>query len=185
MEEKEEILGAELVKFLDSCQTPFHITEQEADLLCGYVNGQGSIIGKEHGRRYLGDVCRETDQVLWEETTIDDLADMVCEWNFALLQEAKKDLENPDRFLSFTEKQKQYEKLCADEKVLNALFDRTVYGKQIEEMAQKIAGCFVDSIQLGEDIDRAAEIMAKGIKAGQQELAAGKTVPKQKKGKGR
>ena len=73
--------------------------------------------------------------------------------------------------------------MCADEKVLDAMFDRTKYGEQIERMAEALAEQFIQNLQSKGDIDGAVKELAQGIKGGQEITATQK--PEQKKGRTR
>ena len=178
-----ELVGAEIAEFLKSSNIPFKMNEQEAELLSGYMNGHGYVVGQKEGQLYRGDLCAEVDKIVWEETTIDDLVDSATEWNYEFLKEARSEMENPDNFIDFVNKHSRYEKLCADEKVLDAMFDRTKYGEQIEHIAEILADQFIQNLQSKGDIDGAVKELAQGIKGGQEEPAIQQ--PEQQKGRTR
>ena len=159
------------------------MNEKEADLLCSYMDGHGHVIGQKDGKLCCGDLCAEIDRTVWEETTIDDIVDSVTEWNYELLKEAKEFMENPQDFDDFVFQHSRHEDLCADEKVLDAMFDRTKYGEQIERMAEALAEQFIQNLQSKGDIDGAVKELAQGIK-GRQEITATQK-PEQKKGRTR
>ena len=117
--------GAELISFMKESGISFQMNEKEADLLCSYMDGHGHVIGQKDGKLCCGDLCAEIDRTVWEETTIDDVVDSVTEWNYELLKEAKEFMENPQDFDDFVFQHSRHEDLCADEKVLDAMFDRT------------------------------------------------------------
>ena len=175
--------GAELIKFMNENGISFQINEKEADLLCSYMEGHGHVIGQKDGQLCCGDLCAEIDRTVWEETTIDDIVDSVTEWNYELLKEAKEFMENPQDFDDFVFQHSRHEDLCADEKVLDAMFDRTKYGEQIERMAEVLAEQFIQNLQSKGDIDGAVKELAQGIKGGQEITATQK--PEQKKGRTR
>lgn len=175
--------GAELIKFMEENGISFQMDEQEADLLCGYMDGHGYVIGQKDGQIFRGDLCAETDRTVWEETTIDDLVDSAMEWNYEMLKEAKADMENPDNFIDFVNKHSRYENLCADEKVLDAMFERTEYGKQIEHVAEILVEQFIQNLQSKGDIDGAVKELVQGINGGHE--APDTKQPEQKKGRSR
>ena len=175
--------GAELIKFMNENGISFQINEKEADLLCSYMEGHGHVIGQKDGQPCCGDLCAEIDRTVWEETTIDDIVDSVTEWNYELLKEAREFMENPKDFDDFVFQHSRHEELCADEKVLDAMFDRTKYGEQIERMAEVLAEQFIQNLQSKGDIDGAVKELAQGIKGGQEITATQK--PEQKKGRTR
>ena len=175
--------GAELISFMKENGISFQINEKEADLLCGYMDGHGHVIGQKDGQLCCGDLCAEIDRTVWEETTIDDIVDSVTEWNYELLKEAKEFMENPKDFDDFVFQHSRHEDLCADEKVLDAMFDRTKYGEQIERIAEALAEQFIQNLQSKGDINGAVKELAQGIKGGQEITATQK--PEQKKGRTR
>lgn len=173
--------GAGLIKFMDENGILFHMNEQEAELLCEYMDGHGYVIGQKDGQLCLGDLCAETDRIVWEETTIDDLVDFAAEWNYELLQEAKSLMEKSEDFMDFLNQHSRYEDLCADEKVLDAMFERTKYGKQIERIAETLVEHFIQNMQSKGGVDEAVKELVQGIKDSEKE----KTAPKQEKGRSR
>lgn len=164
--------GAELIKFMNENGISFQINEQEAALLCEYMDGHGHVIGHKDGQLCCGDLCAEIDRTVWEETTIDDIVDSVTEWNYALLKEAREFMEIPKDFDDFVDQRNRYEDLCADEKILDAMFDRTKHADMIERLAQSLAEQLIQSIQSKGDIDGAVKELLQGVKGGQAEAAA-------------
>ena len=162
--------GGALAAFMDSHNRNFHLTEKAAGMLCGYMDGHGYVIGQKDGQLYSGDLCKETEKIVWEETTIDDLVDSACEWNYELLQQARAEMENPDNFSDFVEKHSRYEDLSADEKVLDGMFERTKYETEINEIAQILADQLIRDLNSKGGIDAAVKKMTDQIKAGEDLL---------------
>lgn len=175
--------GRELLQFMEEKGISFPMNEKEADLICGYMDGHGYVVGHKDGQLCRGGLCAETGRTVWEETTIDDLVDSATEFNYELLQEARSFMEKTDNFTDFVDQHSRYEDLCADEKILDAMFDRTKYADVIEQMAQYLAEQFIQNLQSKGDIDGAVKEFAQGIKGG-QEITATQN-PEQKKGRTR
>lgn len=173
--------GRELLNFMEENGISFPMNEKEADLICGYMDGHGYVVGHKDGQLCRGDLCAETDRTVWEETTIDDLVDSATEFNYELLQEARSFMEKPDNFTDFVDQHSRYEDLCADEKILDAMFDRTKYADMIEQMAQSLAEQLIQSLQSKGDIDGAVKELVQGVKGGQ----AGTVIKQEEKQKGR
>lgn len=165
-----EIAGAELVDFLKASGNPFQMDGQEAELLIRYMKGHGYVVGQKEGQLYCGDLCAEADRVAWEETTVDDLVNSASEWNYSLVQEARAGMENPDDFVDFADKRSRYEGLCADEKMLDAMFGRTKYSKELDALAVTLAEAFLQDMGREGGIDAAIQKMAEQIKAGEDLL---------------
>lgn len=157
--------GKELAAFLE---TTFPMTEQEADLLVGYMEGHNYNLGHKDGVLYRGDLCFEEGKVKWEPDTIDDVVDAVSEWNFEMMQTAKADMENTGDALDYSKKKSYFEKMCEDEKVLDVLFDRTKYGKDLNEMAQKLAEEFICDLNSEEGLDGAIGRMKEEVQKAAQ-----------------
>ena len=175
--------GAGLISFMEGHGISFQMNEQEADLLCGYMDGHGYVIGQKDGQLCRGNLCEETDRTVWEETTIDDLVDSASEWNYELLKEAKADMEKAENSIDYMNNHSRYEKLCADEAVLDAMFDRTKYGEQIEHIAEILAGQLIQNIQSKGDIDGAVKELVQEINGGHE--VASTQQPEQEKGRSR
>ena len=60
LEEPECFSGAEeLVKFVGACDTPFELTETEADKLLGYMSGHDFLLGEKDGKPIYKVNCHE------------------------------------------------------------------------------------------------------------------------------
>lgn len=167
--------GRELLNFIEKNGISFQMNEKEADLICGYMDGHGHVVGHKDGQLCRGDLCAEADRTVWEETTIDDLVDSATEFNYELLQETRSFMEKPDNFTDFLFQHSRYEDLCADEKILDAMFDRTKHAGMIERMAQSLAEQLIQNIQSKGDIDGAVKELVQGIKGGQEEKQKGRS----------
>lgn len=103
---------------------------------------------------------------------LDDLnsLDVVCEWNYEMVQTAQTQVENPDDFIDFVNKQNKLESLRADERLLDAMFDRTKYGKELVQLAEKMADDFIRDMQSKGGIDAAIKKMTEAVKEGKDLL---------------
>ena len=102
--------------------------------------------------------------------TIDDAIDVVCEWNYEMVQTAQAQVENPDDFIDFVNKQNRLESLRADERLLDSMFERTKYGKELVQLAEKMADDFIRDMQSKGGIDAAIEKMTEAVKEGKDLL---------------
>lgn len=75
---------------------------------------------------------------------------MVCEWNYELILEADAKRNNPKDFMHFSKLQSRYEDLKAEEITMDRLFDQTKYGRDIQEVATKLANEFIAKMKPGE-----------------------------------
>lgn len=175
--------GADLVKFLEACDTPFELSETEADKLLGYMSGHDFLLGKMEGKLFRGDLSYQTDKVRWSEDTIDDVINEVCEWNYEMLKQARAEMENPKDFVDFANKKAYADTLAEDYEILDKLFDRTKYGTEIEALAVTLADKFIQHLQSKEGIDGAIQRMTEAIAEGKDLLPGVSPELKQNAGK--
>lgn len=174
--------GKELAEFLEST---FPITEMEGDKLLGYMEGHEFLLGHKDGELYRGDLCYADGETLWEAYSIDDVVNAAFEWNDDLIQEAEAALPDSEDMIDFANKKRYLDTLCEDEKILDAMFDRTRYGKEMEELAALMAEDFIQDMNREGGIDAAVEKMAVQIKAGKDLLSDVSPALKQNTGRSR
>ena len=176
---------SEFVKFMDENDMLFHLTEKEAEVLLNYMSGHDFLLGAKEGKLYRGDLDYEAGKVRWREDTIDDAVDAVCEWNNDFLEEAQAELQNPKDFADFTDKKSRLDALLEDEKVLDTVFDRTKYGKELDKIAYALAEEFVRNMDSEGGIDEAVKRLADAVTASRDFEPDCSDTVKQKKGKAR
>jgi len=132
-----------LIEYQKQFHTGFPLTDKEAEMILGYMEGHDYVLGEVQGNFYRGDLAEVRERICWEECSMDDAIDAVCEWNYELVLEAEAQRNNPEDFIDFAKSQSRYERLKAEEEILDQLFDQTKYGKELEELAIKLAGEFL------------------------------------------
>lgn len=177
--------GTDLIKFMGESDTSFELTEAEADKLLDYISRHNYLLGEKEGKLLQGDLCYAKEEARWAETSIDDVIRQVSLWNFGLLQEAEEAMSNPKDGIDFSNQKSRLDALREDEKVLDALFDCTKYGKELDELARKMAEKFIQDLQSPERSDGAIQRMAEGITAGKDLLPDVSPALKQNKGRAR
>lgn len=111
----------------------FNMSIKEADTLISYIDAQDYAVGHKESR---GLFLRDANGK-WGESSIEEVIDMVCDWNYEQIQSTESDLES----LTEEEQKEQeefYQNLLEEEKLLDGLFDRTKYGKKNEEIKETI-----------------------------------------------
>ena len=167
------------------CKTPFELTETEADKLLGYMEGHDFLIGEKDGKLFRGDLCYQQGKVRWAEDSIDDVINDVSEWNYDLLQKAQAEMESPNDFIDFANKKAKAETLEEDYQILDALFDRTKYGAEIQGLAEKLVGELLQNLESKEGIDDAVRKMTEAIVGGKDLLPEASLELKKKSGRER
>ena len=135
----------ELIEWLDEHDILMNLTDKEASGFCGafcillisYMEVHGYGIGVRENRLVRIDIT-ETENIV-EDYSIDDVIDSVFDWNYELITEADKERKNPDNFIDFCKKQERYESLLEDERIIEKMFDRTVYGKAMASAFKKVS----------------------------------------------
>ena len=155
--------GKQLAGFF---QETFPMTEEEGQKLMDYLNGHGYLLGHMDGEMFRGDSCDGQDQVCWEPYSIDDAVDAAAEWNYELLREAEKAVPDSD----LTDKETDLAALREDERILDRMFDRTKYAKEIDALAAALAEAFIADLGREGGIDAAVKRMTEQIKAGEDLL---------------
>lgn len=175
----------DLVKFMGACDTPFELTETEADKLLGYMSGHDFLLGEKDGRLFRGDLCYQQEKIRWTEDTIDDVINDVYEWNDDLIKVAVEKVENARDFIDFSNKLDEVNSLKEDEQIFDALFERTRYGKELNELAEKLAGELIEDMMSKDGIDGAIQRMTEAIAEGRHLLPEVSPTLKQRSGKAR
>jgi len=184
LEEPDWFAGAkDLVQFMGACDTPFELTETEADKLLRYMSGHDFLLGKKEGRLFRGDLCYQQEKIRWMEDTIDDVINDVSEWNYDLLTQAQAEMENTNDIVDFANKKARADSLGEDYQILDVLFDRTKYGVEIEALAEKLANELIQNLQSKEGIDGAIQRMTEAIAEGKDLLPEVSPALKQRSGK--
>lgn len=136
----------ELIDFIRDNAIPITMTDKEAELLLDYMEGHDYVAGFLDDKLYRGDLDEVPGEIVWEEYTVDDLIDLVCEWNYEMILDMDADRTDPKDMTEFTDKQEKYEKLKREEVILDKLFDQTKYRADIEQLAEKLANQFIENL---------------------------------------
>lgn len=133
-----------LMAWLDNNDLLLTLYEKEAKVLLGYLEGHDYVIGVVDKKMVRVDICDENYE--YEDYTIDEFIDTVCEWNYDLMIGAKRSMENASNNITFNEAKEYFEQLRADEKVLDKMFAKTCYGKQLKDVCAKMTQDMISKI---------------------------------------
>lgn len=162
--------GAELVRFMEDNGIKFQMSEKEAEVLLGYLSGHDFQLGGKDGKLYRGDLDYAQEEIRWTADTIDDVINTVYEWNDDMIQHAQAQVDCYGNFSDYEKNVERLESLKADEQLLDVMFDRTKYGKELLQLAEKLADDFIRDMQSKGGIDGAIERMTEAIKEGKDLL---------------
>lgn len=112
------------------------ISEQDIGILLGYFEGHdyGLVIRDDVLMRK--DLAEENGEI--EEYDIDEVIDIVCEWNYELQYEEAVRMENAENFMDYCKCRAKHDSLQKDAIPLNTLFEQTRYGRQTKQVVEKI-----------------------------------------------
>lgn len=147
------------------CGETFPITEEEGRTLMEYMEGHGYLLGRKDGELFRGDLCFGQGEVAWEPYAMDDAVNAAAEWNFEQVRDAEAALDMADTE-DVAELQSRLDDLRKAERVLDGLFDRTKYGKEIDGLAVRLAENLIADMDREGGIDAAIGKMAEQIKEG-------------------
>lgn len=138
MTEKPQLItkSQELMEWINNNDLLLEMDEKEAKVLLGYLEGHGYAMGIVDEKMVRVDILDEKYE--YEDYTIDEFIDMVCEWNYDLMTGAKKSMENASGNKVFNESKEYFEQLRADEFVLGKMFAKTCYGKKLQDVCAKM-----------------------------------------------
>ena len=164
---KEEIVELLTVKQLLEYQKKYNtepsLTEKEAEIILDYFEGHDYIIGHANGILLRGDINDKIGETIWEKYEIDDVVDLVCEWNYEFILDASAEMEVTNDPIELSRLQSSYNYLKSQEVVLDGLFDRTKYGRLIEGLAVKLADELISKASKGENISDTVESITTSI----------------------
>ena len=102
-----------------------------------------------------------------------------------MLLEAEGAVSDAENFDEFTEKSGRLDALREDEKILDGMFDRTGYGKELDALAVTLVGELIRDMDGKGGLEAAVKKMAEGIKAGKDMLPDVSSALKQDTGRKR
>ena len=137
----------ELLAFIKDNEISIFMTDKEAEMLLGYMEGHDYVVGFAEGRLYRGDLDDVPGEIVWDDDfSVDDLIDTVCEWNYEMILDMDAERQNPKDMVDFSNKQSKYESLKQEEAILDKLFDQTKYRDGIEKLAEELANQFIQNL---------------------------------------
>lgn len=123
-----------LMTWCKSTGSTVRLQRRGAKIIFDYLSGHDKKLSTNpEGELYMN------DEHGTEKTTLDDVVDLVCEWNYEALCDARERKENPNDFLDYC-------RICTLERtleehkfILDRVFKQTVYGRDVSTIAHKLA----------------------------------------------
>jgi hypothetical protein len=128
----------ELLSWMKEHEEFKKMNSDDAQILLNYFEGHDYRLGTDkNGELYRVDVNSEEEEIVPYD--MDEVIDLVCEWNYELIECTADELEDMPDGPGRNQLELKLASLKEDEAKLDALFDQTKYSSQIEVIAQDIA----------------------------------------------
>lgn len=151
----------ELMRWMSAHDILMNISIEDIGLLLNYMEGHDYAIGTNN-RDELVRIDLNSDELVTDTYSVDDLIDQVCEWNYELISDADEKRNDPKNMIDFAKKENRYKGYKADERKLDRMFDQTKYGREVEELAVKLANEFIENF--GKNKEQAITTIAEEVK---------------------
>lgn len=123
-----------LITWCKSVGNDIRLQKRGAKIILDYLSGHGRMLSTNpEGELFMN------DEHITEKTTLDDVVDLVCEWNYEALSDARERKENPNDFLDYCRCCSLEQTLDEQKFILDRIFKQTVYGKDVQTIAHKLA----------------------------------------------
>ena len=153
----------ELLAWVTDVEPAFQMNREGAEILLNYMEGHDYRVGVDPVGNMVRVDVSDVNNIM-EEYSLDDLIDDVSEWNYELMADADMKRKNPENFIDFANEQARYEKLLEEEALLDPLFDQTLYGKHLDELAVELATMLIAGIETDEKLECSVGIVAEQIR---------------------
>ena len=190
---KEELAGeivvfkeaSQLVEFMDQNDMLMHLSKEEAEVLLAYTATRAVQIGFRGEEIVCCDLCSEGKMSDWKSYSIDDAVNDACDSNYDMIVQAETELTSTGDTKEAERVKERLKKLRADEAVLDAVFDRTKYGKEVNVIAHQLAQAMIEDMRSEGGLDAAVERMKKELAQGKDLLPEVSPALKKKTGRAR
>lgn len=133
-----------MITFLKTVDSSVKIQKRGAEIILNNLLGhQAQLLADKDAKLYL----RIEDKVA-EETTIDDVVDLVCEYNYEEIYETEESIKEESDFVNKCRIEKRLEELKRDKRILDKIFYHTKYGRKVEVVADRICAGLCEKLSL-------------------------------------
>lgn len=124
-----------LSEYISSSGFECPVTVPEADVILGYFSDRNiTLIADQEGNLFM-----DSEEHHDIPVTVDEIIDMVCEWNYEMLEDIQDKIDKPADFIEYCNCKEAKKKLSEEEQMLDRLFDHTIYGKECDVIANNLA----------------------------------------------
>ncbi len=144
-EDKYEIDSADdLVTYCKSVNSPVKMNKKCAGIILANCDARDIKLFTD----LEGQIYQEGAEGQEIVTTLDDVIDMVCEWNYEDIDAARNTLKCTDDYIGKCKVNSLIEKLEKEARTLNFIFYQTKYGRNVEKLADRIAKDVMEQLNL-------------------------------------
>lgn len=151
----------ELMKWMAAHDVLIDLSTEDITLLLDYLEGHDYGLGTDKNDELIR-IDLAPKEMEYDEYSVDDLIDQVCEWNYELLLDADAKRNAPKDMLDFTREQNRYEAYKEQESILDRMFEQTKYARHIETVANVIVNEVLE--RCGNDPEKIATAIKGEIK---------------------
>lgn len=126
----------ELLAWVTAAQLEMNLSTKDAEVILSYMEGHDYELGIRGSELVRVDIAEESPEIV--PYTMDEVIDLVCEWNYELIEEATNGMANPKDFVDFCNYKDTYDELKKDEIILDQMFMQTKFGKKVVAVAEKM-----------------------------------------------
>ena len=133
-----------LITFIKTVDSSVKIQKKGAEIILNSLSGhQVQLLADKDAKLYMSVKDKET-----EETTIDDLVDLVCEYNYEEIYETEESVKEESDFVNKCRLEKRLEELRREKQILDKIFYHTKYGRKVGVVADRICAGLCEKLCL-------------------------------------
>ena len=110
------------------------LQKKGAAIIMEYLSEHGKMLSTNE----TGELFLNSDN-LTQKTTVDEVVDQVCEWNYMLRADNRDRKENPVDFLDYCRSSNRERELEEQKFILDRIYRQTMYGREIKTIAHNMA----------------------------------------------
>lgn len=133
-----------LITYLKTVNSSVKIKERGARIiLSNLAEHNVQLITDKEANLYMKEAQKEAC-----ETTIDDVVDLVCEYNYEEIYETEENVKAESDFVSKCKMEKRLEDLRREKQILDKIFYHTKYGRKVGVVADRICAGLCEKLNL-------------------------------------
>ena len=133
-----------LLTYLKTIESAVKIQKRGAEIILDSLSEHNvQLYADKDAALYTKDAGGEA-----ELTTVDDVVDMVCEYNFEDIYDLEDSIKKESDFVSRCKAQKRLDELKRDKQILDKIFYHTKYGRKVGVVADRICAGLCEKLCL-------------------------------------